>query len=150
MKHLIGVTTFLSAMAICSGSASANPIPSLVGTWKGTTHSIMIGSDSNLPGGRGTWNKPDLYEKIAEFTVTNQQGRRYWGSHIVDGKAQGSFIGVINTRGTESYAVDGDGTIISSILGPDLLEVCYIHEPDDARASTPSAVVGCTVFTRQK
>ena len=150
MKYLTSTLAAVSTIAMSAATASADSVPNLVGKWMGTSHSIMVGASGSLPSGGGTWEKPHMFESPLEIEITNQEGRRFWGHHIVGGKKQGSFIAVLSTKGDKITAVDSDGTISGWITGPDTVEVCYSHVAGDSAPEPSSSVVGCTEISRQK
>jgi hypothetical protein len=150
VKYLSSTLAAVSTLVLSYASASADAVPNLIGKWMGTSHSIMVGAVDSLPSGGGTWEKPHMFESPLEIEITNQEGRRFWGHHIVGGKKQGSFIAVLSTKGDKIIAVDSDGTISGWITGPDTVEVCYSHVAGDSTPEPSNSVVGCTEITRQK
>ena len=150
MKYLSCKLAALATLVISAACASADSVPNLVGKWMGTTHSIMVGESDSLPSGGGTWEKPHMFESPLEIEITNQEGQRFWGYHIVGGIKQGSFIAVLSTKGDKIIAVDSDGTISGWVTGPDTVEVCYSHVAGDSTPEPSNSVVGCTEISRQK
>lgn len=141
--HLaIVVSAILAPTGVMAGD-----IPNVIGTWKGKTHSIMVGQAGSLPAGGGTWEKPLLFENDLVIEITNQEGRRFWGRHSVGGKPQGGFIAVIAVDGKEYAAIDEDGSSWGSFDGADRIRVCYTNVDSP---KSKNSVVGCTAVERQK
>ena len=137
MRKLFWVAAVL--VCIATPAASQTDIPNLVGTWKGTSESVVIGSNPHHPGAPG--NEPRFTSVAFTLKIEKQEGRRFYGTFSSE-RANEKVIAVISQDGT-IIMVDDDGYDTGTILAPDRIEICYQH------LSANSRIASCTEFTKQ-
>ncbi len=143
------VTFALALLTVAAASAVAqDAIPDLRGTWSGKGKSIVFGSNLHHPGTQTAADAPRVREIEATYTVEGQDGRLAWGR---------SASAVANTREPFAWAIasdnktivgaDMDGYFRISMLTPDRMEKCYVH---NGTSPTHSIVATCYVMDRVK
>jgi hypothetical protein len=147
MRLALPVMTAALFMISSANSASAQNVQKLVGTWVGTTHSYMVGSDGNLPVGGGTWENPKPFAANMEIKILKQDERRFMGEFTIGNKPQGGFIGVLSVDGKEFAAITERGEAWGRVIGRNKLSVCYSNLPGP---KSPNTSVGCTDIRRKK
>ena len=118
-------TICLVAAALLLNSAlthAAGDVPDIKGPWTGKTFTIVAGAAPHWPNNTGTFANPSLGEKDLVINVTNQEGRRFWGTATLSGngdKSDEPFIGelygpenrkvtIAHTVGIIEGEIDGD------------------------------------------
>jgi hypothetical protein len=147
MRLASPVITAALLMISSVNSASAQNVQKLVGTWVGTTHSYMVGSEGNLPVGGGTWENPKPFAANMEIKILKQDERRFMGEFTIGNKPQGGFIGVLSVDGKEFAAITERGEAWGRVIGRNKLSVCYSNL---AGPKSPNTSVGCTDIRRKK
>jgi len=139
MPKLAWIVT-LAALAAAPALAET-AIPDLRGTWKGESETIVLGPGN--PHHLATQSaEPRLSSAAFTLTVDKQDGRRFSGT-FSSVRSTETVIAVISRAGT-IYMVDDDGYDVGTMLGPNRMELCYLH------LSSHSRVASCTEFTKQQ
>lgn len=124
-----------------SPMAQSQDYPDLVGTWTGTSEAVLRGSYPHASGNPAMPTEPQAISVDFVLTLTNQDGRRIWGTIASDLSTE-PWLGVIQGNGETLLGVDTDGYIVGRIEDRDTIELCYVQTGDAIAAS-------CTVFQRQ-
>jgi hypothetical protein len=127
--------------ALVQGAQTQGLFPDLRGTWKGDSETIVMGS-GNSHHQATTSPEPRLTSVPFTLIIERQEGRRFSGT-FSSARATEVIIGVISRTGT-LFVVDDDGYDFATLLGPNRMEMCYLHVAPDAR------VASCTELTRQE
>jgi hypothetical protein len=138
----------LTFVACVHPALAADKVPDIKGKWVGKTHSIVAGTAPHWPSNRGTFEKPGLFEKDVVIEVTNQEGRRFWGTQTFTGngeKTQEPMIGELTGKDNKTLVlVDTDGYLNGQLINNNTLSFCYTQ----AGGKTESSVVSCTEIKR--
>jgi len=137
---LLGLSTALA----CAQDA----IPDLKGTWSGKGKAIVFGGNAHHPGSQAQAGPPRVREIEATHVVEGQDGRVAWGrssSAVADTKEP--FAWAISSDNKSIVGADEDGYFRITLLAPDRMEKCYIH---NATSPSRSIVAACYVMSRVK
>jgi hypothetical protein len=126
-------------MALASPARADNAVPDLLGTWKGESQSIVLGGTPHHPGQQA--DQPRLTSVAFTLVIDKQDGRRFSGT-FSSARHSETVIAVVSRSGA-IYMVDDDGYDVATMLGPDRMEICYLH------LSSSSRIASCTELTRQ-
>jgi hypothetical protein len=121
--------TYAAAFCLTAAfAASAAEVPSLVGTWTGTTDSVSV--------------KFGMRTRERTVHITEQTDRRFRGYFDYEAGRK-DFFGVVFPDNTSFAWVSttSKGDVQGRILAPDHIAACYI-EPG------PEASAGCSDLTR--
>lgn len=138
----IGCATLLSGFAaFAAGSARAEDPPNLIGTWKGSTQAVYIGSN---PYRVAEKTGPNLSTTAIEFTyaITEQKGNVFAGTSS-GGKYSETLIGAISPDNRSGVMSDDDGQYVFTIRDGSTLDLCYQHSFPTSR------VAACWSLKRQ-
>lgn len=136
--RLFACTVLLSCIAGTSALAEAAGYPSMVGVWKGSSESVVLGDHEHHQAGPQT---PRLSSLDFTFTVEGQDGRRFWGT-FASSHFNEPVLAVFRTDGVSVLAADGNGYTVGLLLGPGVLEFCHVQ-------SGATMVASCTLLTRE-
>jgi hypothetical protein len=145
-RHIIRMLAFGLAMSSGIGSASAQHVINLAGTWTGVAQAIVDGSgDAHYPADAASRPAGPYRLRDVPFTyrIDGQDGRRFWGA-VSSGSQSERIIGMVSTDGQRIYIVGAEGYFDGVVMNTNTLEFCY------RQAGAASAVVACDVVTRQK
>jgi hypothetical protein len=146
MKHLILATMLLGAAVAAAQAQDA--IPDLKGTWSGKGKVVVFGNHAHHPGAQ-TPNDPARIREIeATHVVEGQDGRVAWGrssSTVADNKEP--FAWAISNDNRSIVGADVDGNFRITLLGPDRMEKCYVH---NGIGPSKSIVATCYEMNRVK
>ena len=129
------------AVLAVAPAAADNGIPDFRGVWKGDSESIVLGggNDHHLP----TQSKePEMRTVQFTLTIDRQEGRRFSG--IFSSSRTSEKVIAVYSRSGAILMADSDGYTHGTMLGPDRIELCYLH------VSTAAQVASCTELTKQK
>jgi hypothetical protein len=146
MKRSIFVLALLGATATAAGAQDA--IPDLRGTWSGKGKSIVFGNNPHHPGAQTAADPPRVRDIEATHTVEGQDGRVAWGhssSGVADTKER--FAWAVASDNKSIVGADADGYFRITLLSPDRMEKCYVH---NGTGPTRSVVATCYVMDRVK
>ena len=80
------------------------------------------------------------------LTVTMQNGRRFVGNIVINGKPGGRVIGAIGNAGRELVVVGPYGSAFAILKGTNQLEYCYADS--DTEDGNTDYVAGCSLLVR--
>jgi hypothetical protein len=146
MKCLLFVFALLGAAA--AAAIAQDAIPDLKGTWTGKGKSIVFGTHPHHPGAQTAADPPRVRDIEATHTVEGQDGRVAWGrssSAVADTKEP--FAWAISSDNKSIVGADMDGYFRITLLAPDRMEKCYVH---NGTSPTRSVVATCYVMERVK
>lgn len=132
---------------LLTGVALAQSIPSMVGTWKGTSSTITVPMQTTASQIGHDWNKPVFLERKIEMHITNQKGNRFWGKVFGNGKLDGSLIGAIGADGKTVAMVGPNATSFAFLLSPSRLNYCYTDP--DVTTGDKAYKAGCSTLIKQ-
>ena len=138
MHRSILAAAVLTALASASAAAQ-NAVPDLVGTWTGTSESIVLTAGN--PHHPGKAKGPRLSNVPFTLVIEKQDGRRFYGT-FSSAKQKETVIAVIGRNGT-IYMVDDDGYNFGTVLAPNRMELCYMKQSPRGR------VASCTEMAKQ-
>jgi hypothetical protein len=147
MKRLVFVLALLGATTVTMACAQ-DAIPDLKGIWSGKGKSIVFGSHPHHPGAQTAADPPRVRDIEATYTVDGQEGRVAWGrssSTVADTKEP--FAWAISSDNKSIVGADMDGYFRITLLSPDRMEKCYVH---NGISPTHSIVATCHVMDRVK
>lgn len=140
MKKIFGV--LLLAILLSTGVCFAEPeIPNLVGTWAVQSEGAYLSKGSEP----GTWThfQDGINSVTAEFVVTKQQGRVFYGT-FTSKRTTENVVGVIGWDNKSAYFVDHDGFTDAIIVNKDKMTCIYRH------VGEKDSVVAAAIVTRKK
>ena len=139
MRKLAWIVT-LAALAAAPAAATDPAVPELRGTWKGESHSIVMGAGPHHPGAKT--REPRFTTVPFTLVIDKQDGRRFFGT-FSSSKHSETVIAVLSRGGT-IFMADDDGYNVGTMLAPDRMELCYLH------SSSAKRIASCTELTKQK
>jgi hypothetical protein len=126
-------------VALATPAAADNAVPDLRGTWKGESQSIVLGGTPHHPEQKA--GEPRMTSVPFTLVIDKQDGRRFSGT-FSSARHSETVIAVVSRSGA-IYMVDDDGYDMATMLGPDRMEICYLH------LSSASRIASCTELSRQ-
>ena len=115
VSHLRAKAVGLAAAALAVNSVlaiAAADVPDIKGLWTGKTFTIVAGAAPHWPNNTGTFTNPGLGEKDLVINITNQQGRRFWGTAMLSGDGgkpdDEPFIGELYGPANRKVIIDYD------------------------------------------
>jgi len=120
--------------------ATAAAIPDMMGTWVGTSESIVTGMALHHAAQTGAEPLRDNVQFT--YNITGQDGHRFWGT-VKSAQVEERVTGVVTQDGKSIVAVDNDGEIRGNFTGPDSIDFVYNHVGS-------STVVALNSIKRQK
>jgi|SRR5690242_15653574 len=146
MRCLITLVAMLVATSM--GASAQDVIPDLKGTWTGKGKAIVFGTHAHHPGTQTTADPPRVRDIEATHTVEGQDGRVVWGhssSAVADTREP--FAWAIGNDNKSIIGADMDGYFRITLLAPDRMEKCYVH---NGTSPTKSIVAACYTMERAK
>jgi hypothetical protein len=146
MRYLVFALALLGAAATSTRAQDA--IPDLKGTWSGKGKSIVFGTHEHHPGSQTAADPPRVRDIEATHTVEGQEGRLAWGrssSAVADTKEP--FAWAIVSDNKTIIGADMDGYFRITLVAPDRIEKCYVH---NGVGPTHSIVAACHMMERAK
>ena len=141
----------LAVMLVGAATAAAqaqDAVPDLKGNWTGKGKAVVFGNHAHHPGAQKPTDPPRTREIEATHTVEGQDGRVAWGrssSKVADNKEP--FVWAIASDNKSIVGADVDGYFRITLLGPDRMEKCYVH---NGTGPSKSIVAACYDMTRVK
>jgi hypothetical protein len=136
-----GWITVLALLTAASASAQTASFPDLRGTWKGESEAIVMGNGgSHHPSPQVP--EPQLTSVALTLTIDRQEGRRFAGT-LVSARSREVVLGVVSRTGT-LFMADDDGYDFATLVGPDRMELCYLH------VDTSGSVAFCVQLVKQE
>ena len=126
---------------VLAGSAMAQDVPDLVGTWKGNAQAVYLGQNPyRLPDSDAPTFGSDEMEFI--YVIDKQEGTRFAGH--MEGKATETLIGALQPPDFGGGVfLDDDGVYPFTLRDENTIDFCYFHH------NSTSKVVACFTVTRQ-
>ena len=146
MKYAFLALTLLGATT--TATLAQDAIPDLKGTWTGKGKVVVLGTNPHHPGTQTAAESPRVREIEATHIVDGQDGRVAWGrssSTVADNKEP--FSWAIASDNRSIVGADMDGYFRITLLAPDRMEKCYVH---NAVGPTRSIVATCYVMDRRR
>src|SRR5262245_42625021 len=142
MRYLVIALLVLALVSSSIGRVSAQQsIPDLRGTWKGQSESVVRGSGAGTHHDASSAAEPRFTSVPFTMIIDKQDGRRFSGT-FSSARGTEPVIAVLSRAGT-IYMVDNDAHAWGTLLAPNRIELCYLHQ------STATRIASCTEFTRQ-
>ena len=143
---------FVFALALLGAATAAahaqDAIPDLKGTWTGKGKTIVFGNHPHHPGAQTPNDPPRVRDIEATHVVEGQDGRVAWGrssSAVADNKEP--FAWAIASDNRSIVGADMDGYFRITLLAPDRMEKCYVH---NGTSPTRSIVATCYTMERKR
>lgn len=140
MKIAIIIAASALLALLLSPARAEQAIPNLVGKWSGTAQAVVIGSGGYRPGSRTLEDAPYTDERVFNYSIEGQEGRRFWG-RIESGSRTEPFAAAISFDNKTAHGADTDGSFHFTILSADEMELCYAQP-----ATSPSNQIVATCF----
>jgi hypothetical protein len=144
MRQLLFALALIGAAA--ADARAQDAIPDLKGTWTGKGKSIVFGTHHHHPGTQTASDPPRVRDIEATHTVEGQDGRLAWGrssSAVADTKEP--FAWALASDNRTIVGADMDGYFRITLVGPDRMEKCYVH---NGVSPTRSIVATCHMMDR--
>ena len=129
MRPSMALALALGGLIAAADARAADPVPDLVGTWKG--------------GGLGVGKQEGFVDTPVTLVIEEQRERAFRGKKTHSEGEEGFFGAIMADGRTLLMADDGDGQTTGSVLSANSIEVCYMEAGDDAQ-------VFCRVLTRAR
>ena len=145
MNHLIVALTLLA-----TGAAHAQDpaIPDLRGTWTGKGKAIVWGTHPHHPGSQTPNESPRVREIEATHVVEGQDGRVAWGrSSSAAADIKEPFAWAMTSDNRSIVGADMDGYFRITMMTPDRMEKCYVH---NGVSPSRSIVAACYLMERRR
>jgi len=148
----IAKVAYPTAAALLLGSApalAAADVPDIKGPWTGKTFTIVAGAAPHWPNNTGTFANPGFGERDLVINITNQNGRRFWGTATLSGNGEKSdepFIGELYGPENRKVIIAHTVGVIEGEIEGDVLSFCFAQA--DARGPTQSSVISCSEVRR--
>ncbi len=141
LAWIMTLAVLAAAPAALSAPAAADTaMPEVRGTWKGESHSIVLGAGPHHPDAKTA--EPRFTTVPFTLVIDKQDGRRFFGTFSSSQHSE-TVIAVVSRGGT-IFMADDDGYNVGTMLAPDRMELCYLH------SSSAKRIASCTELTRQK
>jgi hypothetical protein len=140
MRKLAWIVTLAALAPLAAPAAADTAVPDMRGTWKGDSHSIIMGAGPHHPDARTS--APRFTTVPFTLVIDKQDGRRFFGT-FSSSQHRETVIAVLSRGGT-IFMADDDGYNVGTMLAPDRMELCYLH------SSSAKRIASCTELTRQK
>lgn len=146
MRCLVLVLAALIGAATTARAQDA--IPDIKGTWSGKGKVLVFGNNMHNPGAQTMSEPPRLRDIEMTDVVEGQDGRLAWGrssSAVMESKEP--FAWAMSSDNKSIVGADLDGYFRITLLGPDRMEKCYVH---NGTGATKSIVATCYAMERVK
>jgi hypothetical protein len=149
MKDLIiAIIAWAVAVTALSAARAQDAIPDLRGTWTGKGQVVVLGHGDHHPGKQTASDPPRVRDIAATHTVDGQQGRVAWGrSSSAAADTKEPFAWAISSDNRSIVGADLDGYFRITLLAPDRMEKCYVH---NGTSPSRSVVATCYVMDRKR
>ena len=146
MKCLLLVLALMSAAA--TAALAQDAIPDLKGVWSGKGKAIVLGNNPHHPDMQAAGASPRVRDIEATHNVEGQDGRVAWGrSSSAAAETKEPFVWAISSDNKSIVGADMDGYFRITLLSPDRMEKCYVH---NGTGPTRSVVAACYPMDRVK
>jgi hypothetical protein len=146
MRCLVLVLAALIGAATMARAQDA--IPDIKGTWSGKGKVLVFGNNMHNPGAQTMSEPPRLRDIEMTDVVEGQDGRLAWGrssSAVMESKEP--FAWAMSSDNKSIVGADLDGYFRITLLAPDRMEKCYVH---NGTGATKSIVATCYAMERVK
>jgi hypothetical protein len=146
MRCLVLVLAALIGAATMARAQDA--VPDIKGTWSGKGKVLVFGNNMHNPGAQTMSEPPRLRDIEMTDVVEGQDGRLAWGrssSAVMESKEP--FAWAMSSDNKSIVGADLDGYFRITLLGPDRMEKCYVH---NGTGATKSIVATCYAMERVK
>jgi hypothetical protein len=143
MKCLVLILALIGTAA--TAALAQDAIPDLRGVWSGKGKAVVLGNNPHHPDTQAA-GAPRVRDIEATHNVEGQDGRVAWGrssSAVADSKEP--FVWAIASDNKSIVGADMDGYFQITLLSPDRMEKCYVH---NGTGPTRSVVAACYVMDR--
>lgn len=127
---LFSLAAAFGALALTGFTATASAeAPDLRGVWKGQNDTVSV--------------EEGYRHREKSINITDQNGRRFKGT-VDYSDGTNSFVGVLRGDDKSFVWVDikEDGHVFGTLLGPGVMEACYVN-------TGSAAVAGCAILIQQ-
>ena len=146
MRYIVLVLAALIGAATTAQAQDA--IPDIKGTWSGKGRVLVFGDNMHNPGAQTMTEPPRIRDIEMTDVVEGQDGRLVWGrssSAVMESKEP--FAWAMSSDNKSIVGADLDGYFRITLLGPDRMEKCYVH---NGTGATKSIVATCYAMERVK
>ena len=146
MRYLVLILAALVGAATTARAQDA--IPDIKGTWLGKGKVLVFGNNMHNPGAMTMSEPPRVRDIEMTDVVEGQDGRLAWGrssSAVMESKEP--FAWAMSSDNKSIVGADLDGYFRITLLGPDRMEKCYVH---NGTGATKSMVATCYAMERVK
>jgi hypothetical protein len=148
MKWFVFALALIVVATTAAPAPAQNAIPDLKGTWRGKGKSIVFGNHPHHPGSQSTSDPPRVRDIEAIYNVEGQDGRLAWGhSASTTADTKEPFAWALASDNKSIIGADLDGYFHITLVGPDRMEKCYVH---NGVSPTHSVVATCHFMDRAK
>jgi hypothetical protein len=143
MRYLALVLAVIGAATV---ARAQDAIPDIKGTWLGKGKVAVFGSNVHNPGTHTMAEPPRMRDIEMTDVVEGQDGRLAWGrssSAVMDSKEP--FAWAMSSDNKSIVGADMDGYFHITLLAPDRMEKCYVHN-----AMSPSKSLVATCYTMER
>jgi hypothetical protein len=138
----------LAVVGTASVAQAQDAPPDIKGTWTGKGKVLVFGSNVHNPGTQTMAEAPRVRDIEMTDVVEGQDGRLAWGkSFSAAAKTDEPFAWAISSDNKSIVGADADGYFRITLLGPDRMEKCYVH---NGMSPSKSMVVACYAMERKK
>jgi len=133
---------------LSSGVQAQDTPPDLKGTWTGKGKAVVFGSNAHHPGRQGLTAAPRVRDIEVTYIVEGQDGPVAWGrasTAVADRREP--FVWAMASDNKSIVGADVDGYYRITLVSPDRLEKCYVH---NAARPSRSIVASCHMMDRVK
>jgi hypothetical protein len=121
----------------------AQDTSNLIGTWKGTSNTSVIGADQHHDNKAN--NNVQFFNSDFTIVIDKVQGRNFSG--YLESKNRKELVaGAIRSNMKSGVFVDSDGMATFELVEQDIIELCYTHTTS---SNNKSSVAACTDYKRQ-
>jgi hypothetical protein len=129
------------AFASAAVAAEVSP-PDVRGTWKGNSETIVLGTGNLHHTATAKKAEPEFRSVPFTMVIDKQDGRRFSGTFASPRKSE-KILAVVSRTGAVYLVTDDVGYTVGTMLGPDRMELCYMH------VAPASHISSCTEMTKQ-
>jgi hypothetical protein len=138
----------LAIVGAATAAQAQNAVPDLKGTWTGKGKVLVFGNNAHNPGTHTMAQPPRVRDIEMSDVVEGQDGQLAWGrSFSAAAKTDEPFAWAISSDNKSIVGADTDGYFRITMLGPDRMEKCYVH---NGLSPSKSMVVACYAMERKK
>jgi hypothetical protein len=146
--RFLALALILAVTGAATAARSEDAIPDIKGTWTGKGKVLVYGNNEHNPGSQTMADAPRVRDIEMTDVVEGQDGRLAWGrssSKTMDSKEP--FAWTFSADNKSIIGADKDGYFNITMLGPDKIEKCYVH---NGMSPSKSIVATCYAMERVK